>query len=84
MTNEHDAGKATLTKLRAWRTAQGYSMQEVADLVGLSQGMLSRVETGHRRLAPHTRVLMARRLGVKVSDLFEVESIDELLGSDTE
>lgn len=66
-----------LTKLRAWRTAQGYSLDEVAGLTGLSAPMLSRVETGKRHLAPRTRVVVARRLGVRLSDLFEVEPIPE-------
>lgn len=66
-----------LTKLRAWRTAQGYSLDEVAALTGISAPMLSRVETGQRQLAPHTRVLFARRLGVRLAELFEVELIPE-------
>jgi hypothetical protein len=36
--------------------------------------MLSRAERGERRLAPLTRVKVARRLGVPVRDLFEVEA----------
>ncbi|TDV40104.1 helix-turn-helix domain-containing protein [Actinophytocola oryzae] len=65
-----------LTKLRAWRTAQGYTLAEVAGLTGLSEAMLSRVETRQRNLAPRQRVVMARRLGVQVAELFEVEPLE--------
>jgi transcriptional regulator with XRE-family HTH domain len=47
----------------------------MADLTGLSKSMLSRVERGERELAPMTKVRVARRLGVRVSDLFTVEEI---------
>ena len=66
-----------LTKLRAWRTAQGYSLDEVSGLTGVSVPMLSRVENGQRQLAPHTRVVVARRLGVRLAELFDVEPIPE-------
>lgn len=74
--------KRTMNRLRAWRTEQGYSLAEVADLVGLSTAMLSRIETGDRQPSARTRVLMARRLDVPVRTLFELEPIEavELAG----
>lgn len=65
-------------KLRLWRTDAGLSLDEMADLTGMSKAMLSRVERGERELAPLTKVKVARRLGVRIADLFEVEEIGEL------
>lgn len=65
------------TRLRRWRIEKGYTQAEVADLTGLSVPMISRAEAGKRTIAPHTRVVVARRLGVRVADLFEVEPISE-------
>lgn len=62
-------------RLRLWRAAAGLTLEEVSDLTGLSPGMLSLVERGHRQLAPMTRVKVARCLGVRVRDLFDVEEV---------
>lgn len=64
------------SRLREWRTSSGLSLAEVSDLSGLSVAMLSRVERGQRTMAPATRVAMARRLGVRIADLFDVESLE--------
>ena len=64
-----------LTRLRRWRLEQGFTLEEVADLTGLSIGMLSRVERGERRLRAETKIRIARLLSVRVSDLFEIEEI---------
>ena len=37
--------------------------------------MLSRVERGERNLKPAMKVLLARRLGVRVRELFPVEEL---------
>ena len=63
--------------LRRWRHEQDLSLNEVSDLTGVSVATLSRVERGQRSLAPLTRVKVARRLGVAVRDLFEVETIED-------
>jgi transcriptional regulator with XRE-family HTH domain len=65
------------TKLREWRVANDYTLKEVADLAGVSDSMLSLVERGLRNLSPRTRVMVARRLGVPVGELFEVEPLEE-------
>jgi transcriptional regulator with XRE-family HTH domain len=65
-------------RLRQWRIDAGLSQDEVSDLTGVSKAMLSRVERGERELAPLTKVKVARRLGVRVADLFEVEEITEV------
>ncbi len=62
-------------RLRCWRIDTGLSLDELADLTGMSKSMLSRVERGERELAPLTKVRVARRLGVPVRDLFEIEEV---------
>jgi len=64
---------AMTTRLREWRVAAGFSLAEASGLTGISAAMWSRAERGERRFAPKTKVLIARRLGVAVSDLFEAE-----------
>jgi transcriptional regulator with XRE-family HTH domain len=65
-------------KLRVWRLDHGLTLEEMADLVGLNVGYLSRVERGERRLSPLAKVKVARRLGVSIRELFEPEPIDEV------
>lgn len=64
-------------RLRIWRIDNGLTIDEVSDLTGLCKSMISRVERGERDLAPLTRVKVARRLGVAVSELFDVELLAE-------
>lgn len=61
------------TRLRQWRLDQNLTLEEVSALPGPSTAMLSRVERGQRQLAPMTKVRVARRLGVPVRELFDVE-----------
>lgn len=64
-------------RLRAWRVEAGWTLEEVADLVGYSVSQLSRAERGERNLSPEAKVRISRRLGVPVRELFEVESEEE-------
>lgn len=61
---------STACHLREWRERHRLTLADISDLTGVSIAMLSRVERGQRRLAPMTRVAIARRLGVAVRDLF--------------
>lgn len=70
----------TPSKLRLWREARGWTQQEVADLVGLHLTSVSKVERGEQTLAPETKVLFARRLGAKITDLFDVDPLPEAVG----
>jgi transcriptional regulator with XRE-family HTH domain len=65
------------TRLREWREAAGLTLQEAADLGGCSTAMLSRMERGQRRPSPRLKVALARRLGVRVGELFDVDPIAE-------
>lgn len=64
--------QATST-LKAWRTNAGLTLAEMADLTGYSTAMLSRVERGERTLSTWAKVAIARRLQVRIVDLFDVE-----------
>lgn len=65
------------TKFRRWRVENSLTLEEVSDLTGLSVSALSRVERGERQLRPQMRVLVARRLGVPLRTLFEVQEIKD-------
>ena len=60
-----------LTKLRRWRTENGYTLEDLGGLSGYSRAHLSQVERGKARMSPHAKVRLARALGVAVSDLFD-------------
>lgn len=64
-----------LSKIRRWRQHEGLTLAEVSGLTGLSVAMLSLVERGQRQLLPMTRVQVARRLGVPLRELFDVEDL---------
>jgi transcriptional regulator with XRE-family HTH domain len=69
-------GDPSTSPLRDWRIENDLTIEEVAGLTGLSPSMHSLVERNKRRLAPLTKVLVARRLGVPVGELFPPEPID--------
>ncbi len=70
----HLTRQAFRSRLRKWRVANGLTLEDVGDLTGLSPSMVSRVERGERALRPRTKLLVARRLGVRPSELFEPEA----------
>ncbi len=72
-------GPSTITRLRRWRIRNGLTLQEVADLTGLSPTMFSRAERGERLFASLTKVRIARCLDVAVAELFEVEEHEEVV-----
>jgi transcriptional regulator with XRE-family HTH domain len=67
----------TFTKLKAWRTTEGFSLSELSGVTGVSVAMLSRAERNQRRFSARAKVQMARRLGVTVGELFDVEPIED-------
>jgi transcriptional regulator with XRE-family HTH domain len=62
--------------LREWREAAGFSLTDCAGLTGFSTAMFSRAERGERIFSPQAKVLIARRLGVSVAELFPVEDAE--------
>lgn len=65
------------SRLREWRINNNLTLEEESDLTGVSVSMLSLAERGLRNLRPATKVKIARRLGVPVRELFEVEEIHD-------
>ena len=64
----------TKTLLLRWREAHGVSVRELAALTGVSISQISRYERGLRKPPALTRLQIARRLGVKVDEIFSVEN----------
>ena len=69
---------ATGSRMRLWRAANDLRLDEVADLTGFSKAHLSRIERGERQAVPLTKVIIARRLGCTVADLFEIAPVEDV------
>jgi len=63
-------------RLRQWRARHRLTLEEVADLLGVSSSQLSRLERGERGIRPLDRVRYARLLGVRVAEIFPLEASD--------
>ena len=61
------------TRLGEWRKREGLTLAELSGLTGISVPMFCLVENGKKTFAPKTKVIVARRLGVPIHELFEVE-----------
>jgi len=59
-----------VSPLRAWRQQRGLTLQEIADLCGVSTAMLSLVERGQRGISVRAKIRIARCLQVRIADLF--------------
>lgn len=64
----------TKTRFAQWVKSNGLTYGEVAAISGISKSMLTRVARGERRLSAVKKIILARRLGVHVSKLFEVDA----------
>ena len=63
-------------RVRALRTARGWSLEDLARRARLSQSTLSRIENGQRRLALDSLVTLARALDTTLDQLVESASDD--------
>jgi transcriptional regulator with XRE-family HTH domain len=74
---EQDGGLDALVRqrIRGLRAARGWSLDELAARCYLSPSTLSRIETGHRRIALDQLAPIARALGTTLDQL--VESADD-------
>jgi transcriptional regulator with XRE-family HTH domain len=75
MTQEPDVDALIRARIRGLRLARGWSLDSLAARCHLSSSTLSRIETGHRRIALDQLVPIARALGTTLDEL--VESGDE-------
>ena len=75
MTQDGDLDGLVRKRIRGLRVAQGWSLDDLAARSYLSASTLSRIETGHRRIALDQLTLIARALGATLDQL--VESLDD-------
>jgi len=71
MTQEPDLDGMIRQRIRALRLARGWSLDALAARCFLSPSTLSRLETGHRRIALDQLVPIARALGATLDQLVE-------------
>lgn len=62
-------------RIRSLRAERGWSLDHLAAQCGLSPSTLSRIETGHRRIALDQLVPLARALGTSLDAL--VDPVEE-------
>jgi transcriptional regulator with XRE-family HTH domain len=75
MTQDGDLDAVVRMRIRGLRAARGWSLDELAARCSLSPSTLSRIETGHRRIALDQLAPIARALGTTLDQL--VESADD-------
>jgi len=60
-------------KLAAYRKREGMSLQDLSAITGFTAAHLSFVERGKRNLSVRGKLLLARRLGVPIRRLFDIQ-----------
>lgn len=75
MTQDGDLDGVVRKRIRGLRVARGWSLDDLAARCYLSPSTLSRIETGHRRIALDQLAPIARALGTTLDQL--VESVDD-------
>src|SRR5216683_8061999 len=75
MTQDSDLDSLVRKRIRGLRVARGWSLDDMAVRCYLSPSTLSRIETGHRRIALDQLAPIARALGTTLDQL--VESDDD-------
>ena len=66
-------------RIRGLRVARGWSLDEMAARCYLSPSTLSRIETGHRRIALDQLAPISRALGITLDQLVESGSDDDVV-----
>jgi len=66
-------------RIRGLRVARGWSLDELAARSFLSPSTLSRIETGHRRIALDQLTPIARALGATLDQLVESDNDDDVV-----
>jgi transcriptional regulator with XRE-family HTH domain len=75
MTQDGELDELVRKRIRGLRVARGWSLDDLAARCYLSPSTLSRIETGHRRIALDQLTPIARALGTTLDQL--VESVDD-------
>ncbi|MEV4620607.1 helix-turn-helix transcriptional regulator [Asanoa sp. NPDC049573] len=76
---EGDLEANVRSRIRALRLARGWSLDELAASCLLSPSTLSRIETGHRRIALDQLTAIARALGTTLDHLVESGADDDVV-----
>ncbi|WP_166925816.1 helix-turn-helix transcriptional regulator [Flavobacterium poyangense] len=62
-------------KLLNARLNKGFSQEELADLVGMSQANYSRRENGLKKISEAEWTKLAKHLGLEKEDIYEIDTI---------
>jgi transcriptional regulator with XRE-family HTH domain len=79
MKQDHDLDTLVRQRVRGLRVARGWSLDELAGRCHLSPSTLSRIETGHRRIALDQLAPIARALGTTIDQLVESGDDDDVV-----
>jgi transcriptional regulator with XRE-family HTH domain len=79
MTQESDLDGLIRQRIRGLRLAKGWSLDTLAARCFLSPSTLSRIETGHRRIALDQLVPIAHALGTSLDELVESADDDDVV-----
>jgi transcriptional regulator with XRE-family HTH domain len=79
MTQEADLDLLIRQRIKVLRTARGWSLDALATRCFLSPSTLSRIETGHRRIALDQLVPIARALDTTLDQLVDAASDDDVV-----
>jgi transcriptional regulator with XRE-family HTH domain len=79
MTQDGDLDGLVRQRIRGLRVARGWSLDDLAARCYLSPSTLSRIETGHRRIALDQLAPIARALGATLDQLVETAGDDDVV-----
>ncbi|MEH1164043.1 XRE family transcriptional regulator [Micromonospora sp. CPCC 205539] len=79
MKQDKDLEGLVRQRIRSLRSARGWSLDELASRCLLSPSTLSRIETGHRRIALDQMAAIARALGTTLDQLVESDADDDVV-----
>ncbi|MFJ2738580.1 helix-turn-helix domain-containing protein [Streptomyces sp. NPDC087440] len=79
MTQDGELDNLVRKRIRGLRLAKGWSLDELAARCYLSPSTLSRIETGHRRIALDQLAPIARALGTSLDQLVETVADDDVV-----
>ena len=79
MTQDGELDKLVRQRIRGLRVAKGWSLDDLASRCFLSPSTLSRIETGHRRIALDQLAPIARALGSTMDQLVDTATDDDVV-----
>jgi transcriptional regulator with XRE-family HTH domain len=79
MTQESPLEDTVRHRLRALRQARGWSLDELGRRAHVGPSTISRLETGHRRIAIDQLVTLARALDTTVDELLVDEDVEDVV-----